>query len=406
MDETQQTPTKTRYSLRVRTPVAKKEESAVVLPSVRKRAKTASSVNKATPGSSRKGAPPASPHGKRGRGRGASLKGAGVSPGRGRRASSGTRRRRGKSDVFGTDDEASGEEEDIEVGMDAAAMSSEDEDYDSATEERGSVQQSAKRRQGVPRMGRTVSLHGVPMPGLHVPAGTPTRRGPGRPRKGEEVRGPRSGGGASVPTTPAKKSWEIRRIPMHLTKHDAFRTDYLEEAVRIMQQIPVTGTSNDDRYEMMKLCEALKLCGYELGVVDPTTEPFFDIYRMLAWSVHSGAPGGQAHPPPPLSDEAKTILLRVFASIGRRIREETKDMAGYHRRHVLRKLMLADCTGSLGGGRSPSADTTTIDETEPLSPKDNAMQRRNPLKIPGPLIDIWKEPFKKPDDHDAQVSDA
>ncbi|KAJ1662990.1 hypothetical protein IW140_004717 [Coemansia sp. RSA 1813] len=411
MDDTQQTPTKTRYALRTRTPVAKKEELAVVTPTPRKRAKTVTSVSKATtPRSSRKGPTLASPRGTRG-GRG---RGARASSGRGRRQSTGTKR---KSAFPGADD-STGDEEDIEIeeddDVDAAAVSSEDEDYegadnDSALDDGGSMQQSVKRRQSAPRMGRTVSLHGVPMPGLHVPMGAPARRGPGRPRKGEELRGPR--GGTSVPATPAKKSWEIRRIPMHLTKHDAFQTEYLEEAIRIMQQIPVNGTTNDDRYELMKLCDALKLCGYELGVVDPTTEPFFDVYRMLAWSVHSAGPSGPAHPPPPISDEAKSILVRVFASIGRRIREETKDMAGYHRRHVLRKLMLADCTESLG--RSPSVDTT-VDEGEPMTPKENAMHRRNPLKIPGPLIDIWKEPFKKAadndddhdHDHDAHVSDA
>ncbi|KAJ2550891.1 DNA-binding transcription factor yap1, partial [Coemansia sp. RSA 1933] len=350
---------KQRYSLRVRTPVVKKEEPAFVTPTQRKRATTVSSsgVKKATPRSSRKSEIPVTPRsarGGRGRGRGAS-----------RRGTAGARqsgRARRESSVMEADENTSDEE------VDAAAMSSEDEDYDSAMEGRSS------ERQSVPRMGRTVSLHGMSMPGLHVPAGTPTRRGPGRPRKGEELRSPPRGG-ASVPTTPAKRSWEIRRIPMHLTKHDAFRTEYLEEAVRIMQQVPVSGTANDDRYEMMKMCDALKLCGYELGVVDPTTEPFFDVYRMLAWSVHSSGPnGGPAHPPPPISDEAKSILLRVFASIGRRIREETKDMAGYHRRHVLRKLMLADCAEPLG--RSPSVDTAAAaaaEEGEPMSPKENAM---------------------------------
>ncbi|KAJ1732363.1 hypothetical protein LPJ72_003457 [Coemansia sp. Benny D160-2] len=424
-----ETPTRTRYSLRTRTPAgAKNDEPTGETPlSPRKRTKTVGSVGKTTPraGKTASVVSAVSPRTPRGRGRGASSR---VSTptktqtrGRGQRSAS--TRRSGRSGAAAaaaaagdaSDTGGSSEDDEDAGGVDAAAVSSEDEDYegadhDNASEDGETGQRGAKRRHGAPAMGRAASLHGVA--GAEVRggvAGTPTRRGPGRPRKGEEYhRAPRAGVGASAPTTPAKKSWEIRRIPVHLTKHDAFQAEYLEDAIRIMHQIPVNGTANDDRYELMKMCDALKLCGYELGVVDPTTEPFFDVYRMLAWSVHPAGPNGSAHPPPPISDDARSMLVRVFASIGRRIREETKDMAGYHRRHVLRKLMLADCAEQ-PSARSPSIDTAVGDSASRTA-RENAMHRRNPLKIPGPLIDIWREPFKKSaadnDDHDTQMSDA
>ncbi|KAI9471529.1 hypothetical protein LPJ78_002433 [Coemansia sp. RSA 989] len=218
----------------------------------------------------------------------------------------------------------------------------------------------------------------------------PQRRGPGRPRKSME------------PNT-ARRSWEVRRIPVHLTKHDPFCEEYLEQVARILGKIPVNELANGERYELMKMADALKMCGYELGVADEDTESIQQVYRLLSWSVHEAGPGGITQlPPPPLSDAAKTVLLKVFASIGRRIREETRDMAGYHRRHALRKLILAD-------GMDSSIDDESMPGT-PISPKGVA-HRRNPLRIPGPLIDIWKEPYKRTmgsrnsADHESQVFD-
>ncbi|KAJ2157374.1 hypothetical protein GGF46_004550 [Coemansia sp. RSA 552] len=185
-----------------------------------------------------------------------------------------------------------------------------------------------------------------------------------------------------------------RRVPsLHLTKYDAFHPEYLDDVARIFQGTQQQLGSDEltgDRYELMKMSDALKMCGYELGLVNMTvTEPFYEVYRLLAWSVHSAGPNGMVVPaPPPLSEPAKNILLRVFASIGSRIREETKDMAGYHRRHMVRKLVHMDSRGS-------PPRSASVGEELSNTPKDQLVQRRNPLKIPGPLVDIWKEPYKK-----------
>ncbi|KAJ2506594.1 hypothetical protein GGI11_006614, partial [Coemansia sp. RSA 2049] len=252
-----ETPTRTRYSLRTRTPAsAKNDEPTGETPlSLRKRTKTVGSVGKTTPRAGRTASmvSAVSPRTPRGRGRGASSR---VSTptktqtrGRGQRSAS--TRRSGRSGAAAaaagdaSDMEGSSEDDEDAGGVDAAAVSSEDEDYegadnDNASEDGEVGQRGAKRHHGAPAMGRAASLHGVAgTEGRGGVAGTPTRRGPGRPRKGEEYhRAPRAGVGASAPTTPAKKSWEIRRIPVHLTKHDAFQTEYLEDAIRIMHQIP------------------------------------------------------------------------------------------------------------------------------------------------------------------------
>ncbi|KAJ2839429.1 hypothetical protein J3B02_006306, partial [Coemansia erecta] len=213
------------------------------------------------------------------------------------------------------------------------------------------------------------------------------RRGPGRPRKDASAR-PRAEEGSS------RKSWDIRRIPVHLTKHDPFKAENLFEAMHIMQQIPANGTLNDDRYELMKMSDALKMCGYELGVVYSDTEFINEVYRMLSWAVHAAGPNGPSHPAPSLSDEARDVLLRVFASAGRRIREETRDMAGYHRRHALRKLMLARA----------NRQENIVDEDGASNKDSNLVHRRNPLKIPGPLVDIWRVPYKKSNANDGNES--
>ncbi|KAJ2387005.1 hypothetical protein H4S02_003578, partial [Coemansia sp. RSA 2611] len=65
----------------------------------------------------------------------------------------------------------------------------------------------------------------------------PARRRPGRPRKP-----------SGSPQTPGRRSWDVRRIPVHLTKHDAFRPVYLDEVARIMGQIPANDQAYSDRY--------------------------------------------------------------------------------------------------------------------------------------------------------------
>ncbi|KAJ2356090.1 hypothetical protein GGF43_002291 [Coemansia sp. RSA 2618] len=218
----------------------------------------------------------------------------------------------------------------------------------------------------------------------------PVRRGPGRPRKQAH----------EGPATPARRSWEVRRIPVHLTKHDAFRAESLDACAHILNAIPVEELSSGERYEQMKMSDALKMCGYELGASTSGTEPVQEVYRLLSWAVHAAGPNGAVHEAPVLSDAGRTVLLRVFAAMGSRIREETRDMAGYHRRHALRKLILAE-------SEAPAAD----EDDAPVSPR-GAAHRRNPLRIPGPLIDIWKEPYKKSADarnsaeHESQASDA
>ncbi|KAJ2412008.1 hypothetical protein GGF41_006223 [Coemansia sp. RSA 2531] len=145
-----------------------------------------------------------------------------------------------------------------------------------------------------------------------------------------------------------------------------------------------------DRYETKKMSDAIKMCGYEL---QPTSVAMDEIYRLLSWAVYAPQEAA-AMPPPELGEDARGLLLKVFADVGKRIREETKDLASYHRRHVLRKLLLAE----VAGPSSSSADVAEEDEEK--SPKgEHAVHRRNPLRVPGPLVDIWKLPpsLKKAD---------
>ncbi|KAJ2726410.1 hypothetical protein GGI07_000548 [Coemansia sp. Benny D115] len=262
------------------------------------------------------------------------------------------------------------QEDIVDETPDAAELSSEDEAYSPNEQDENTVKKAS-------------------------PPSTPLRRGPGRPRKDGLVsarKTPRHSRGDLHPgdssATPSRKSFDLRRVPVHLTKHDPFKTENLEAAINIMQSVPVNTTANDDRYELMKMSDALKMCGYELAELEGIENNLFnEIYRMLSWAVHAAGPNGPTHPEPPMSEEARTVLLRVFSSLGRRIREETKDMAGYHRRHALRKLLLA--------GRMDS------------SVKDAVVHRRNPLRIPGPLVDIWREPYKKTNDgNESPGSDA
>ncbi|KAJ2808734.1 hypothetical protein H4R20_000679 [Coemansia guatemalensis] len=348
-----QTPTSKRYSLRTRTPAKAAEsptEVSAPTPTPRKRAKTTSSAKKSGKGVS-------TPSKTRGKGKSGAT----------------------KREVPATAAEIG----DVYGGMDFNIGSSDDETQEAGTNGKSHLYSDEEILES--SNGNTTRRSTTP------------RKGPGRPRKN----GRKSLGDInSTPTTPAKKAAEARRIPVHLTKYDAFRSEQLEEAARIMQNIPVGNDSpTADRYELMKMSEALKMCSYELGVVDLATEPISEVYRLLSWSVHATGPLGASNPPPPLSDAAKSVLLRVFASIGNRIREETKDMAGYQRRHALRKLILADSSET---PRSPSTAPTVTgaDEeigtpTTPKSAKEQATHRRNPLKIPGPLVDIWKEPYKK-----------
>lgn len=157
-------------------------------------------------------------------------------------------------------------------------------------------------------------------------------------------------------TSPLGPKREYRRQAHHLTKHDAFRPSQLALVAQQLQEQVPRGEEDEDRYELMKISDSLKVCGYQLN--QPTNE-LEEIYRLLAWSMHPGAVEA-----PDLSAKARDSLLRVFGEVGHRIREETDGMAGYHRRHVLRKLLV---------------------------PKEGGT-RRNPLKIPGPIVDIWKDP--------------
>ncbi|KAJ2705577.1 hypothetical protein H4R19_005108 [Coemansia spiralis] len=205
-------------------------------------------------------------------------------------------------------------------------------------------------------------------------------RGPGRGRRSEKHG-----------STPAR-----RAVPA-LTKGDAFSPGLLEAVEEIVRGMAGSEQAEAEKYEQMKMCDALKMCGYSLDVANLGSAPISEVYLLLSWVVH---PAG---PCPPLSATARGVLLKVFASIGSRLREETRDMAAYHRRHALRKLLLAS--------EAPPRDDADHDggnDDEGLSPKDLAL-RRNPLKIPAPLVDIWKEPYKKAASgggHDSPASDA
>ncbi|KAJ2741963.1 hypothetical protein GGI20_004815 [Coemansia sp. BCRC 34301] len=362
--EEAQTPTSpnARYGLRTRTPAkpttAEPSGLEEVLATPRKRGRPAASTHH----SNKLAILPSTPTRGRGRGRG----------------------RGGRSAA-----RVAGSDEGDESQPDAAEMSSEDDEYAPAE--------------------TNVSLLGVRR-GVHdlapLVVDTPVRTGRrGRPRKSLGVAGttaPRHRTGIQALSelvgdmalvTPAKRSWEVRRIPVHLSKHDAFRAEQLDDALRIMQAVPVGDA--DDRYEMKKMSDAVKMCGYEL---QPSLPALDEVYRLLAWAVH---PPPQSSATPEVSEEARALVLRVFADVGRRIRSETNDLASYHRRHVLRKLLLAENVG-----QSPSVAEHAEDD-EVKSPKSElAVHRRNPLRVPGPLIDIWKLPpsLKKPgaaagDDH-------
>ncbi|KAJ2079501.1 hypothetical protein H4R24_003734 [Coemansia sp. RSA 988] len=358
-----QTPTKKRYSLRTRTPV-KATEVSTTTPTPRKRAKTTGSEKKSVKGHS-------TPSKTRGKGKNGINKG----------------------------DEPAAEIGDAYGGIGINIANSDEEMQDIGTNGKSQLTSDEEILE---------SSNGNPARQPVTP-----RRGPGRPRKNERKS---AGDFSSTPTTPAKKAAEARRIPVHLTKYDAFRESQLEEVSRIIHSISASNDSpTADRYELMKMSEALKMCSYELGVVDLATEPINEVYRLLSWSVHATGPLGVENPPPPLSDAAKSVLLRVFASIGNRIREETKDMAGYQRRHALRKLILADYSEMPWTPSTAQAMTGADEElgslTTPKSSKEQTAYRRNPLKIPGPLVDIWKEPYKKSvaDDeagHESHASEA
>ncbi|KAJ2776269.1 hypothetical protein GGI15_004894, partial [Coemansia interrupta] len=343
-DQKSQAPT-TRYSLRTRTPVKAPEPVPVPAPRTptsrrRSRPSEAAQLAKTT---SNKGSATKT------RGRASSV------PSTKRRTSAASRRTRATREQPST---PSTDNEDEDDDVDAAEQSSEDEEFSPDPES---------------------STHFHKKRAMSTLSATTSRRGPGRPRGGKRSRADDSS---------SRSAWDTRRAPTNLTKHDPFKVENLAAAAHIMQQIPTKGLPNDDRYELMKMSDALKMCGFELGVPEPGTEHLAEIYRLLSWAVHASGPSGPSHPLPPLSEEAKGDLIRVFASIGRRIREETKDMAGYHRRHALRKLMLA---------KTARSESSMQEDGEA---RGNAVHRRNPLKIPGPLIDIWKVPYKKANGND------
>ncbi|KAJ1877224.1 hypothetical protein H4R99_004674 [Coemansia sp. RSA 1722] len=355
MAENPETPTTSRYSLRTRTPAKAPEPPATapIQQTPRKRNRPAETSSKSTTKAQSK---------TRARASSTPTAASRRRPGTSSRRTSTSTRKHAVSTKDGSDED-----------QEEAEISSEDEDYVTKTNK------SAKH-EATPQ-----SASGSVV--------TP-RRGPGRPRKDSSTKG-------RVDDGVSRKSWDIRRMPVHLTKHDPFKVENLFEAMRIMQQIPANGTLNDDRYELMKMSDALKMCGYELGVVYSDTEAVNEVYRMLSWAVHAAGPNGPSHQAPQLSEDAKKVLLRVFASAGRRIREETKDMAGYHRRHALRKLMLAKAT------KSESVNDENGDgDGEARMKKEQLVHRRNPLKIPGPLVDIWREPYKKSNENEGNESHA
>ncbi|KAJ1934464.1 hypothetical protein GGF37_006354, partial [Kickxella alabastrina] len=136
----------------------------------------------------------------------------------------------------------------------------------------------------------------------------PVRRGPGRPRKDGSMPQPRNPLRTSLPalsttlsarrttgatvtfSTASTPGGDSRRLPVNLTKHDPFKVENLTEASRIMQSVAVNGTPNDDRYELMKMSDALKMCGYELGVVDPGTGAVDEVYQIISWAVRAAGP--------------------------------------------------------------------------------------------------------------------
>ncbi|KAJ2318990.1 hypothetical protein GGI00_006494, partial [Coemansia sp. RSA 2681] len=339
------------------------ERSAVATPTPRKRGRPPSAQ-----ASSKRGAWPGTPTRGRGRGRG---RGGGA----GRMAAAAAARAPGSD---GSESPGG--------GADAAAQSSEDEEYEPAEAEGEGPASLLGVRRGVQ----------TPAPLQVVPAAAGRRRG--RPRKSVGVAGSSAGrgvrdletlvGGMALATPVRRGGWEVRRLPVHLSKHDAFRSDQLDDALRIMQAVPVDG---DDRYEMKKMADAVRMCGYEEQQRASSSSSFSsfshaldDVYRLLAWAVH-GATGAAEQPE--IGEEAKALVLRVFADIGRRIRVETVDLAAYHRRHVLRKLLLAEAAGpatATAAAAEPHAAEETMEEVG--SPRsEHAVHRRNPLRVPGPL---------------------
>ncbi|KAJ1841997.1 hypothetical protein LPJ73_005937, partial [Coemansia sp. RSA 2703] len=258
----------TRYSLRTRTPV---KASAPVLPPP-----TSTPRRRSRPSEAAQLAKTTSKNGSitKTRNRASSV------PSSKRRASTTSRRTQATRDQTPTPS-TDNEETIDDDGADAAEMSSEDEEF---SPEPDTPTQAHKKR------------------AMSTAATTP-RRGPGRPRKDGSAKRSRADDSSS------RSAWDTRRAPANLTKHDPFKVENLAVATRIMQQIPVKGTPNDDRYELMKLSDALKMCGYELGVADVGAEHLNEVYRMLSWSVHAAGPNGPAHPPPPLSEEAKNDLI-------------------------------------------------------------------------------------------------
>ncbi|KAJ2910107.1 hypothetical protein GGI21_001206 [Coemansia aciculifera] len=359
-----QTPTtpSARYGLRTRTPIkpafVKEEEEA--LPTPRKRGRPTSGVN-----SNKKAAAGWAHTPTRGRGRG-----------RGRLTST----LRGSAESSGDENPA------ITMGGGGGDQSTEDESYGPASlgARRGARELEPLQVNAMaPAAGRR---RGRPRKSLGVAGSSGMGRGGGAHDLSELV------GDMALVTPQVKRGsgLDVRRFPVHLSKHDAFRGDQLADALRIMQTVPVG--DGDDRYELKKMSDAIKMCGYELP--EPSAPAIGDVYRLLAWAVHSPQPG----PAPEVSEEVRALVLRVFADVGRRIRMETRDLAAYHRRHVLRKLLLAEAATPSELEPPHAADNEEEHEEGVKSPRsESAVHRRNPLRVPGPLVDIWKLPlaFKK-----------
>ncbi|KAJ2772278.1 hypothetical protein IWQ57_001830 [Coemansia nantahalensis] len=325
MADQPQTPTPARYSLRVRTPKAEPwtpPSPVTATPTRRKRAKTASSTQKP------------------GRGQ--------ATPAKGRTPAKKTAaRRRSARAAAAAADGASGESgnDEGEHGADGAASVDEEVLVFGSNQREAGANYSDSEASDAP--------------------GQAAGRGFARMRRSEKR-----------VSTPAKRAGAA------LTRGDAFSPRLLDAAEEILRGMGGSEQSGAEKYEQMKMCDALKMCGYNLDVANLGSVPISEVYLLLSWAVH---PAG---PCPQLSATARGVLLKVFASVGSRFREETKDMAAYHRRHALRKLLLASDASPKDDGDDDG------DDDEGQSPKDLAL-RRNPLKIPAPLVDIWKEPYKK-----------
>ncbi|KAJ1720914.1 hypothetical protein LPJ61_006107, partial [Coemansia biformis] len=219
MPDPPQTPTATRYSLRVRMPRAEPEPTPapVATPTKRKRVKAPASARKA----GRRASAPTTP--------------------RGRGKATTTRRRSGKA--------AEAEAE--------AGTSEEEEPDDEEVVMFGSKQKHP-------------SANYSESEASEAPTGQASRT-PRQSRRGEK-RG----------STPARKGVEKRKAAPNLTKYDAFNSGYLDAVAEILSSLAVDDQANAEKFEQMKMCDALKMCGYNLDVANLGSAPISEVYHLLS----------------------------------------------------------------------------------------------------------------------------